>query len=348
MRNKKWLTLSVISLLIICILMSGCEKEPEKIAPREIKAEASKVLLAGKKEVLEVPIKISPADSYPLDFVIQTSDKEVANATIGAIGNDGKVVTASDQQKKKQEADNKEDADKIVVPTNTAVVTAEDFGECDITISLGELSDSFNVVVADKQIALTFDDGACPETFDLLKGLRKENVKATFFVVGSMTNADNHIEALKEAIKDGHEIGNHTYNHKAGAATLKEELAKTDKIIEKAGGEKTTLMRPPGGSINSATKKCGKSIVMWSVDTMDWKYKVPNEVRDRIFEAKDGDIVLLHDLHKTSVQGALKAIPKLKKKGFYMVTTTELLGDPKPNTEYRNKKTKIKSKILEK
>ena len=351
--NKKQIVITALFVIVFGMFLTACteEKEPETIAPTGIGINAQKVLVAGAKENLEVPLTIEPKDAYPADIALTTSDEKVATATIGAIDDNGNVITAAEQQKKKDELakTDKEASEEITVPTNSAIITGVGYGECEITATLDKFSDNCKVTVADKQVALTFDDGACPETLTLLKGLKKEDVSTTFFIVGEMTERSDHIEALKQAIKDGHEIGNHTYNHNAGATTLKKELAKADKVIVKAGGEKSKLMRPPGGAINRKTMKCGKSIIMWSVDTMDWRDRDAGVVSRRIVkESRDGDIVLLHDLHKTSVKGALKAIPKLKKKGFYVTTVTDLLGAPKANTEYKKADKKTESRIIKK
>lgn len=351
MKITKLLLAALIVVIVIGVIASSCDNEPEIITPTAFEIKAEKVLIADKNGHIQVDLNIEPGNVYPFDINFESSDKKVATATLGAIDSAGNVVTAAEIQEKKDKLakKDKEEAEKIIVPTDTAIISANGYGECSITGTLGKLNDNIKVIVADKQIALTFDDGACQFTPKLLKGLRKEDVKVTFFVVGQMTKrSDVHMDALKQAIADGHEIGNHTYNHKAGADTLKKELKKTDKLIEKLGGEKTTLMRPPGGVINNGTRHCGKSIIMWSVDTLDWKYRDPDKVCKNILKSKDGDIILLHDLHKTTVKGALKAIPKLKKKGFYPVTVTELIGEPKPNKEYKKvKKGKLKTQILE-
>lgn len=343
------LTLLVISTLLI---FTGCETEAKSVDASSFKINAEKVLIAEKNGDIELGLKIEPSDAYPLDFTFQSSDEKVATATIGAIDDQGNVVTASEMQAKKDELaeKDKKEAEKIVVPTNTAIVTAHGYGECTITGTLGGgLSDDVKVVVADKQVALTFDDGSAPPTENLLDGLEEEDVRATFFVVGSMSKAaQTHTDALKRVIEDGHEVGNHTYNHPIGTTNIDSELKKTDDLIISLGGKKTTVMRPPGGAMNSAIRNCGKAIILWSVDTMDWKYRDAGNVKSGILTAKDGDIVLMHDLYDTSVEGALTAIPELKQKGFYLTTVSDLLGDPKPNTEYKNgEKGQLKTQIIE-
>ena len=340
-------------LLTISLLFAGCGKEPE---PEQVKAtgfeiDASKVLIADKSGCIQVDLIIEPNDAWPLDIYISSDNNDVATVTLGAIDEDGNAVFSSDIKKVKDdlEKEDPEAAEKVVVPTDTAIISAMGYGECTINATLDDLSDSTKVIVADKRVALTFDDGSCAETAILLEGLKEEDVKATFFVTGQMSQrSDEHIDALKQAIEDGHEIGNHTYNHKPDAATLKDELKKTDKLIKSVGGEETTITRPVRGVVNSGTMKCGKAIILWSRDTMDWKYRDEKKIKKSILKSKDGDIVLMHDLYETSRMGALNAIPELKEKGFYFVTVTEMLGDPTENVIYENgEKGMLETQILE-
>ncbi len=342
----------LLFVIVFALILTGCSNEPKEVNATDFGIEAEKVLIADKNGMIEIPLNIEPGDAYPLDFTFTSSDESVATATIGAMADNGEVIFASEAQAEKDKLadDDKEAAEKIIVPTETAIITAQgNYGECTITGSLGSLSDTVKVIVADKQVALTFDDGSAPPTEVLLDGLEKEDVNATFFVVGEMTKRDQvHMDALKRAIDDGHEIGNHTYNHIVGTTNIDSELAKTNDLIVSLGGEKTTIMRPPGGSINSAIKNCGEAIILWSVDTMDWRYRDASNVKSGIMTAKDGDIVLMHDLYDTTVEGALMAIPKLKEKGFYLATVSDLIGDPQPNKEYRkSKKGKLETQIIE-
>lgn len=340
----------VILVMSITYMAGGFVGTPPQVEATGFKVKEEKVLIAEKNGSIQINLNIEPADTYPIDVEFGSSDDNVATATMGAIDKNGQAHTLAEIQRTKDNLAKKDKtaAEKIVIPTNTAIITAKNWGECNIKVTMGAFSDNIEVVAANKRLALTFDDGACRETSKLLKGLKEENVKATFFIVGQMTRRDDdHIKALEQAVNDGHEIGNHTYNHNAGADTLKKELAKADKVIEDAGGKKTTLMRPPGGAINKATRKCGKSIIMWSFDTLDWKYRNADKVKNKLInKAKNNDIVLLHDLHKTTVKGTLKAIKPLKEKGFMFVTVTELLGDPKPNKEYEKGIGKLTTQVL--
>jgi peptidoglycan/xylan/chitin deacetylase (PgdA/CDA1 family) len=165
--------------------------------------------------------------------------------------------------------------------------------------------------------------------------LKQRKAEATFFVVGSMAKSKTGRTQLKTMHERGWEIANHTWSHNAAAKTLKKQLSKTDKVIKQATGSTTTLMRPPGGAVNKATRKCGKAIILWTVDPKDWRDRNANTVYKRVMkQTRSGSIVLLHDIHPTSVSAGLKIYDKLKKQGYTFVTVSQLLGKPKKNKVY--------------
>lgn len=103
-------------------------------------------------------------------------------------------------------------------------------------------------------------------------------------------------------------------------------MSKTDAAVKSVIGVKTTVARTPGGAANGTVKSSiGKPIIFWSIDTLDWKTrsktKTINTVLDQV---KDGDIILMHDIHEPSKEAALYLIPKLKKMGYQLVTVSEL------------------------
>lgn len=179
-----------------------------------------------------------------------------------------------------------------------------------------------------KMVALTFDDGPGKYTKTIVDCLKENNAKATFFVVGRSVNSNP--GAVRYAYKAGCEIGSHSYNHsnlaKLSATDVKKEMSDTDKLIKKITGSKATLMRPPYGSIGDVTKKnVGKPMILWSIDTLDWKTRDTKKTIDAVMKnVKDGDIVLMHDIHEPTKDAALQIIPKLKKQGYQLVTVSEL------------------------
>ena len=199
---------------------------------------------------------------------------------------------------------------------------------------------TFNSVHVDGPfIALTFDDGpSATLTPKLLDLLAARHLKATFFVVGQ--NAADHPEILKRAVREGHEIANHSWSHpnlgKMSDEAVRRELQKTDDAIAAAIGKRPTLMRPPYGSITAHQKKWihdefGYRIIIWDVDPLDWKRPGPSVVTARILkETNPGSIVLAHDIHAPTIEAMPATFDQLMKKGFKSVTVTELLGMATP------------------
>lgn len=186
-----------------------------------------------------------------------------------------------------------------------------------------------SAVKGGKLIALTFDDGPSPYTAGLLDGLAKRNVKVTFFVVGQ--SAECYPKVVRRAYDEGHQIAQHTYNHPALTTKTNDQIQwqiqTTDRILDNILGQDLKyLIRTPYGDCNSRVLgQLGTANILWSVDSLDWQLlnsqKVCNEI---VKQAYDGSIILVHDLHKTSVPGALAAIDILLERGYEFVTVSEL------------------------
>lgn len=183
-----------------------------------------------------------------------------------------------------------------------------------------------------KKIALTFDDGPHPfYTGQLIKGLEKRGVRATFFITGA--NADAHPELVKELYEKGHLIGNHTYSHtqlnSKNAEAFKQEILKTNEVIKAQTGEEIIYVRPPYGSWNKEfEKELNMFPVFWTIDPLDWCSSDVNAIVKRVTtKVRDNDIILMHDQYKTSVTAALKIVDKLQEEGYEFVTVEELLLD---------------------
>ncbi|HBG6951569.1 TPA: polysaccharide deacetylase family protein [Clostridioides difficile] len=187
-----------------------------------------------------------------------------------------------------------------------------------------------------KLIAITFDDGPHPkETSQVLDVLKKYNVKATFFIAGK--HAKWYKEPLVRASKEGHEIGNHTFNHpdisNLSSSQIEEEIVKCEDILKEVTGKKPTLFRPPFGSYREKelieiAKKHDYKVVLWTgVDVKDWKNPGANSIADKIInKVQNGDIILLHDYATNDTVEALDMfIPKMIEKGFKFVTVSELI-----------------------
>ncbi|MFN7161225.1 MAG: polysaccharide deacetylase family protein [Candidatus Gracilibacteria bacterium] len=183
-----------------------------------------------------------------------------------------------------------------------------------------------------KLIALTFDDGPSKkETPRLLDILKTERVKATFFVLGK--NAEAHPEIIKRAFAEGHEIENHSWDHKDLTKLSQEQLLKeirqTDEVIERLTKRIPLFLRPPYGTLNKALEQWSTyDLVLWSIDTKDWQHHDSTYIQEYILKhVKDRDIILLHDIHATSVDTVSTLIPILKEQGYTFVTVEELLSE---------------------
>ncbi len=189
-----------------------------------------------------------------------------------------------------------------------------------------------------KLIALTFDDGPSWKiTENFLDELNKRNAKVSFFMLGNRAKSQGKL--VKRIYEEGHTIGSHTYDHK-NLKNLKidevmYEVNETNKILKNFTGVEPKYLRPPYGNYNNEILEAtNMSFILWNVDTEDWKKKDSEKVAQYIIDnAKDGDIILLHDLYKTSIEGALKAIDELKDKGYAFVSLDELIKFKGKNAE---------------
>ncbi|WP_337101969.1 polysaccharide deacetylase family protein [Paenibacillus sp. YIM B09110] len=187
-----------------------------------------------------------------------------------------------------------------------------------------------------KVIALTFDDGPdkryTPAILDILK---EKGVKATFFVVGLQVNKSP--EVLKRIVKEGHEIGNHTYNHKDLSKLSKDAILKeindSDKLIKDAVGFTPVLFRAPYGAVSDTlkdiVKNTGRHMIGWNIDTRDWAGTSVADMQEMIrTEAKPGGIILMHSFGGKHIANTVEALPgiidELTEMGYTFATIDEL------------------------
>lgn len=178
-------------------------------------------------------------------------------------------------------------------------------------------------------VAITFDDGpASNKTRTILDTLESYKAHATFFIVGSKIPRDE--EVLKRAASIGCEIGNHSNSHakltSLDAQGVENELKPVNDIIKELTGQQVVVCRPPYGAVDDETAKAiNAPIVLWSIDTLDWKTKDANATVNNIKNSvSDGDIILMHDIHEQSVAAAVEIIPWLIDQGYQLVTVSEL------------------------
>lgn len=192
-------------------------------------------------------------------------------------------------------------------------------------------------------VAMTFDDGpSAANTPRLLDMLKQRNIKATFFLIGQNVAANPDI--VRRILAEGHEIGNHTWTHpqlsKLGDDRVTTEITKTQEAIKEASGFTPTLLRPPYGAITPRQREWienqfGLSVILWSVDPLDWKRPGPSVVTQRILsQARPGAIILSHDIHKQTIDAMPATLDGLIAKGYKFATVSQLIAmnKPKPAT----------------
>ena len=178
-------------------------------------------------------------------------------------------------------------------------------------------------------IALTFDDGPyAPVGNRIMDCAEQYGGRVTFFVVG------NRVASYRDEIlrmqQNGHEIGNHTYEHKylnrLNADGVRRQVEACNQAVASVTGSAPALVRLPGGLKNETVlQNISQPIIMWNVDTLDWKTRdAAQTVQAVLGKVKDGDIVLMHELYGASGDAACTLIPALTAQGYQLVTVSEL------------------------
>lgn len=190
---------------------------------------------------------------------------------------------------------------------------------------------SYSAKTADKnKVAITFDDGPNPEyTVELLEGLQKRGVKATFFVLGA--EVEKYPDIVKKIDDGGHLIGVHSYEHvnfgQIGDEAAIEQIEKTQEAIHNVTGKYAGYIRPPYGCWKKSLDVEVPLIeVLWDIDPLDWATKDADTVVQQILKGvTEGSIILLHDASQSSVQAAFSVIDILQQENYEFVTVEDLL-----------------------
>ena len=182
-----------------------------------------------------------------------------------------------------------------------------------------------------KVIALTFDDGPGPYTAHLLDILDQYGAKATFFLIGSKVSGQSSVVRSIQA--RGHQLGNHSWSHpelpKLSVDQIAGEIDRTNEAIRQATGVKPSILRPPYGAVNGVVleqlRLRNMSSILWSVDTRDWADRNSQIVCSRaVAGARPGAVILMHDIHQTSVNAVPCILSSLKQQGYSFVTIQRL------------------------
>lgn len=178
-------------------------------------------------------------------------------------------------------------------------------------------------------VALTFDDGPQPSVGNrIMDCLAQYGGKATFFLVGD--RVASYKTEVQRMVAEGHEVANHTMNHKylqkLKAGEIKAQVDSCNDAIEAVCGVRPKIMRLPGGNHNAAVlANTHMPMIQWDIDTLDWKTKNAQKTVDTVLsQVKDGDIILMHELYSQSGDAALRIIPELTKRGYQLVTVSEM------------------------
>ncbi|HVP37045.1 MAG TPA: polysaccharide deacetylase family protein [Terriglobales bacterium] len=201
----------------------------------------------------------------------------------------------------------------------------------------------YKVDVPEKVVALTFDDGPSPVwTPQILDALKKAGVKATFFMIGE--HVGKYPQIARRVAEEGHEIGNHSYDHHVliyyKMKDLEREIKDAEKVIKEVTGQTTRYFRPPKAWITNKEKEkikeMGYETILWTLNSKDWvTFDDKYIVRFLVHNIQPGDIILFHDGGGVfSTEGGnrsetVKTIPllveRLRAEGYRFVTITELL-----------------------
>lgn len=261
--------------------------------------------------------KIKPGDSKRLQLFLEPADSgeeilwSTSDPAIATVDSDGTVTGVS-------------------YGTVTVTATGKYSGQvaqCDVKIC--------DVI----QVALTFDDGPYIHTDRLLDFLEENDIRVTFFLVGTQMKCSP--EVVQREVAQGHEIGYHSYAHALQtnlfSPKITNDFIRTDAYLYELTGQHFTVWRAPGGAFSRRVVAAVElPHIMWSLDTLDWMTRNPDRVYQSILKAEDGDIVLLHDLHGTTVTGAIMAMEEMLRGDYEFLTVTELLsrdGTPPENSQ---------------
>ncbi len=179
-----------------------------------------------------------------------------------------------------------------------------------------------------KCVALTFDDGPGRYTATLVNLLKERGLRATFYVQGS--NVAGYPGTMRLMAESGMEIGNHSWNHKdftkLGDDAERWQVGATDEALAKAGVKAEGGVRPPYGAYDASTLALGRPLVLWDVDPLDWKEPGTAALVSRVTsQVKPGSIVVMHDVHKPTVDAMPALLDALAADGFTVVTVSDVV-----------------------
>ena len=316
MKKKLWIVAGVIALL--AAVASGCAKEEAAIV--EITPQSA-VIKQGETIPQEMEVKLTGKEEIVLDrkndYTVGKFVEELKE------GKNVKILVETDGRTKGEFPIKAELSDEI-----KKQLEEKWSGKLEVKLNEGTLKVERGIMMDRPMIALTFDDGPGPNTGKILDVLEQYDERATFFMLGNSAYA--YPETVKRIYETGNEIANHSTTHadlsKASLEKMRWEIDTASETIENACGQRPALLRPPYGAVSPDLRaNAGMPLIMWSIDTLDWKTRDTQNTIDVVMnEKQDGAIVLMHDIHDPSVEAAVQLIPKLLEEGYQLVTISEL------------------------
>ncbi len=288
---------------------------------------SSAVLEAGA--VISVKPTVWPSDVPDTRVSFTSSDPKVA-----AVDASGKI-TAISKGKAYITAQSLDDGHKAVT---IITVNPKPTGNILPKAAVQTLTSSYNIDIKPigryidpnkPMVALTYDDGPRPKSTNrILNCLEKYDSAATFFELGYLAKA--YPDCIRREVKLGCEVANHSWDH-PNLATLSgsgvaNQINSTSNTIFNICGVKPRLLRPPYGSYNSTVRNnCGMPIIIWSIDTLDWKYRDASYVTSVIKnQVTDGSVILMHSIYDSTAAATEAIVPWLISRGYQLVTVSEL------------------------
>lgn len=194
-----------------------------------------------------------------------------------------------------------------------------------------KIENPYGIDPSKPMIALTFDDGPSKHTWTIVSALQQHNARATFFLVGN--RIANYQAAIDFTLANHNEVASHSFSHANLAKCAEEEILtqiqSVDEALQSQHEYTPTLFRVPYGERNEQVleflREQGKPVIGWSVDPRDWDVQDKDKIVKHVLShVKDGDIVLMHDLYKPTADAVVELIPELQKRGYQLVTVSEL------------------------
>lgn len=287
--------------------------------------------IIGCKKQEKIKTIIKETDNYVISINYPITNNNKLNKQIKKYVNNEykKFIKEKHEEKVELNIDFKINENEIIIYSNNNSKTFKYKTEKTKSITTYKYINKIKELdITKKSIALTFDDGPSTYTKEIIDLLNQYDANATFFILGN--KVEIYKDTLKYMLESGNEIGNHSYNHKwlthINEEEIKNQINKTQEIIKTNLDYEPKIFRPTYGAINKKMRETiNLDIILWNIDTMDWKYKSKKKIINNIIpQIEDEKIILMHDTKKITYETLKQLLPKLKEQGYQFVTISEL------------------------